>query len=135
MLHFQTGDSVRKRRPQPGPAAARSGYNSGPNNIRDHRGRAASKFPSFHRCRHRLHPLLVTRTPAGRTERSRRAAPLAIFCFFFLTDVCSFLHRWNIFTPKKEVQRWSFLKGQGNGGRREGNEYAYVALEGTFITI
>lgn len=61
-LHFQTGDSVRKRRPQPGPAAARNGDNSGPNNIRDHRGRAASKFPSFHRCRHRLDP------PAGHPD-------------------------------------------------------------------
>lgn len=38
------------------------------------------------------------------------------------------------YLPKK-VQRWSFLKGHDNGGRREGGEYAYVALEGTFITL
>lgn len=98
-VHFQTEDSARKeakkKRLQPGPAAIGS-VTSGPNNIRVDQGRPAQSSARFIALGTGCTRLLVSRTPAGRAEPRRSAAPAVVAEFSlscFCTDVSSFLPR------------------------------------------
>lgn len=99
-VHFQTEDSARKeakkRRLQPGPAAAIGSVTSGANNIRVDQDRPAQSSALFIALGTGCTRLLVSRTPAGRAQTRRSAAPAVVAEFSLsclCTDVSSFLHR------------------------------------------